>query len=78
VCYQILSVVWFSDLNAQEYNMARGYDLLFSMCNVALDLDDIIVSLFQRIGEYGATFIEFDYLPRVIILLSYQYKSNLV
>ena len=48
------------------------------MCNVALDLDDIIVSLFQRIGEYGATFIEFDYLPRVIILRSYQYKSNLV
>ena len=51
--------------------MARGYDPLFSMCNVALDLDDIIVSLFQRIGEYEATFIEFDYLPRVIILLSY-------
>jgi hypothetical protein len=28
------------------------------MCNVA---EDIIVSLFQRIGEYEAAFIEFDY-----------------
>ena len=41
--------------------MARGYDPFFSMRNVALDLEDIIVSLFQRIGEYEAAFIEFDY-----------------
>ena len=51
------------------------------MYNVALDLEDIIVSLFQHIdiGEYEAAWIEFDYpLPWVIILLRYQYKSNLV
>ena len=61
--------------------LARGYDPLFGMYNVALDLEDIIVSLFQHIdiGEYEAAWIEFDYpLPWVIIFLRYQYKSNLV
>ena len=51
----------------------RSYATLFSIYNVALDLEDVIVTLFQCIDDYEAAFIEFDYpLPWVIILAIYK------